>query len=77
MQIEHAALYVLVCWYIHIIKYTLLHAKMAEIPKCLLGVAKEEECHKLTYTQKVGFVPFGDLDEQNNRLVELRAEITD
>ena len=50
---------------------------MAEIPKCLLGVAKEEECHKFTYTQKIGLVPFGDLDEQNNRLVELRAEITD
>ena len=50
---------------------------MAEIVKCSIGVAKEEECHKLTFTQEVGLVQFGDLDEHNKRLVELRAEVTD
>jgi len=49
---------------------------MAGILKCSIGVAKEEECHKLTFTHEVGLVPFGDIGEKNKHLVELRAEVT-
>jgi len=50
---------------------------MAETLKCSIGIAKDEDCHKLTYTQEVGLVPFGNLNERNMRLVELRSEIND
>jgi len=49
---------------------------MADIVNCSIGVAKEEECYTLIFTQEVGLVPFDDLDEHNKRLVELRAEVT-
>ena len=50
---------------------------MAELLKCSIGLAREEECHKLTFTKEVCLMPIGDLDEHNKRLLELRAEVPD
>lgn len=49
---------------------------MTEATQCSIGLAKEEECHKESYTQDVGLIQFFDLDDTSKRLVELRTGLS-
>ena len=49
---------------------------MTEATQCSIGLAKEEESHKESYTQDVGLIQFNDLDDTSKRLVELRTGLS-
>ena len=49
---------------------------MEELTQCSIGLAKKEECHKESYMQDVGLIPFNDLNDQNKQLVALRTGLS-
>ena len=49
-------------------------AKMDHLGKCAVGQKLNSECHKTTYTGKVGFLHFSQLDKEKNHLYKFISQ---
>jgi len=48
---------------------------MEKMQKCYVGFETDDECHKKSFTSRIGLINAAELDDEEKELIALRAEL--